>query len=199
MSLAAWAAFAQVATFVVIAATAAASLVQLRHLRAANQVAAVRTLLEEYEGAELRDAFHFVRTELARRLEDPVFREELLTGRYDRFRHPEITICNFFDKWGSYYREGVIDRRAFMRMMAGVTVGFWKTLEPAITLIAADSNDINTAFEHFEYITVEARSWLAVHPDGDYPRGKPRIRLVNPWKEIDPAAAAVELSRPSRD
>jgi hypothetical protein len=110
MSLEGWAALAQVATFVVIAATAAASLVQLRHLRAANQVAA----------------------------------------------DPEITICNFFDKWGSHYREGAIDKRAFMRMMAGVTVGFWKRLEPAIALMA-NSNGVNTAFEHFEYVTVEAR------------------------------------------
>ena len=198
MSLEAWAALAQVATFIVIAAAAAASLVQLRHLWAANQVAAVRTLLEEYEGAELRDAFHFVRTELAARLEDPVFREELLSGDLDRVKHPEVTICNFFDKWGSHYREGAIDKRAFMRMMAGVTVTFWKSLEPAIAL-RANSNGVNTAFEHFEYVTVEARSWIAVHPDGDYPTGKPRIPLVNPWKKADRAPTPGEPSRPRAD
>jgi hypothetical protein len=190
MSLEAWAALAQGATFVVIAATAAASLVQLRHLRAANQVAAVRVLLEEYEGAELRDAFHFVRTDLDEHLQDPKFREELRSGQSDRVTHPEITICNFFDKWGAHYREGAIDRRAFMRQMAGVIDGFWNRLEPAMALMA-NPNGVNTSFEAFEYLTVEARSWLARHPDGDYPQGKPRIALTDPWKETDRAKTAV--------
>jgi hypothetical protein len=184
MSLEAWAAFAQVATFVVIAATAVASLVQLRHLRAGNQVASVRILLEEYEGADLRDAFHFVRAELARRLEDPKFREELRSGNSDRLTHPEITICNFFDKWGAHYREGAIDRGAFMRQMAGVTVGFWIRLEPAIALMTYPAG-VNTAFEAFEYLTVEARKWIARHPNGDYPKGVERIPLADPWSEID--------------
>jgi len=51
---------AAIGTFVVIAATAIAAVAQLRHLRAANQVSAVRVLMGEYDGAELRDAFHFV-------------------------------------------------------------------------------------------------------------------------------------------
>jgi len=37
MSIEAWAAFAQIGTFVVIAATAVAALVQLRHLRAGQR------------------------------------------------------------------------------------------------------------------------------------------------------------------
>jgi len=189
MPLDAVAAYAQVATFVVIAATAAASLVQLRHLRAANQVASVRVLLEEYEGSGLRDAFHFVRSELPKRLEDPTFREELRSRAVDRALHPEITICNFFDKWGAHYREGAIDRRAFMRQMAGVTVWFWDQLEPAIALVVSELG-VNTAFEAFEYLTLEARDWIAKHPEGDFPKGRPRIKLVDPWKEADAAARA---------
>ena len=195
MSFEAVAALAQVATFVVIAATAAASMVQLRHLRAANQVSSVRVLLEEYEGAELRDAFHFVRADLAARLQDPVFREELRTGKSDRLTHPEITICNFFDKWGAHYREGAIDRRAFMRQMAGVTVGFWKRLEPAIVLMSYPSG-VNTSFEAFEYLTVEAQRWIARHPNGDYPKGMPRIALVDPWKDEDRAERDAVTPRP---
>lgn len=181
---------AAIGTFVVIAATAIAAVVQLRHLRAANQVASVRVLLEEYEGAELRDAFHFVRAELAGRLEDPVFREELRNGVTDRLTHPEVTICNFFDKWGAHYREGAIERRAFMRQMAGVTVSFWKRLEPAVALMAYTTGGVNTAFEAFEYLTVEARSWIARHPHGDYPQGKSRISLIDPWLQIDRGAVA---------
>ena len=187
-SLEALAAYAQVATFAVIAATAVASLVQLRHLRAANQVASVRVLLEEYEGTELRDAFHFVRSELPQRLEDPAFRAQLRANLLDREVHPEVTICNFFDKWGAHYREGAIDRRAFMRQMAGVTVWFWGRLEPVIALMSAETG-VNTAFEAFEYLTLEARGWIAKHPDGDFPKGRRRLELVDKWKEVDAASA----------
>jgi hypothetical protein len=60
MSLEAWSAAAQIGTFLVIAATAVAALVQLNHLRAANQIAASNMFIQEYEGPELREAF-FVR------------------------------------------------------------------------------------------------------------------------------------------
>jgi hypothetical protein len=174
MPLDVWASIAQILTFAVIAATAVAALVQLRHLRAANQVSAIQLFAQMYEGSELRDAFHFVRTELATRLQDPAFREELTSGSLDRLKHPEVSICNFFDQWGGYYRLGVIDRRAFMRQNAGVIDGFWRLLEPAIRLMAS-ARGVNTAFEQFEYLEVAARTWLASHPDGDYPKDWPRI------------------------
>lgn len=198
MSLEAWAALAQVGTFMVIAATAAASLVQLRHLRAANQVAALRLLMEQYEGPELRDAFHFVREELAGRLEDPAFRLELQSNQTDRLKHPEVTVCNFFDTWGLHYREGAVEKRAFMRIMAEVTVWFWKELEPVIAM-SVNSSGVNTSFQNFEYLAMDAGKWVAAHPDGDYPRGKPRMPLVNPWRETESVATSIEPSRPSPD
>src|SRR5579872_1117850 len=97
MSLELWSAVASVGTFLVIGATAIAAIVQLRHLRSANQVAAWQMFAQTYEGPELRDAFHFVRTELAQRLEDPEFRRELRAGETDRVKHPEIKICNFLN------------------------------------------------------------------------------------------------------
>jgi hypothetical protein len=173
-----WASVAQILTFAVIAATAVAALVQLRHLRAANQVSGMQTFFQMYEGAELRDAFHFVRTELEQRLQDHEFCEEIRSGNLDRAKHPEIQICNFFDQWGGYYRLGVIDRRAFMRHNAGVINAFWQRLEPVIRLSARDG--VNTSFEHFEYLTVLARKWIADHPGGDYPKNLPRIAMVDP-------------------
>jgi hypothetical protein len=185
MPLDVWASVAQVATFVVIAVTAIAGLIQLRHLRASNQVAGMQTFFQMYEGAELRDAFHFVRTELERRLEDPSFREELRSNKLDRSAHPEIQICNFFDQWGGYYRIGVIDRRAFMRHNAGVIATFWDLLAPIVALEAAYRNGVNTSFEHFDYLAVQARAWTEKHPHGDYPKNLPRLPLVDPRREID--------------
>jgi len=189
MSLEFWTAFASVGTLVVIAATAVAAMLQLRHMRAANQIAAVQTFLTSYDGPELRDAFHFVRTELKQRLEDPAFREELRTGDSDRLRHPEIQICNFFDQWGMYFRDGVIDRRGFMRVSAGVIARFWERLEPVIAL-TQDPVKGNTSFQQFEYLAIHSRRWLERHPEGDFPKGERRISLIDPWCDVDARSLA---------
>jgi hypothetical protein len=184
MSIEMLSAIAQIGTFIVIAATAVAALVQLSHLRAANQVTAFGDFIREYEGPELREAFHFVRTELKQRLEDPIFRQQLRDGKIDRVSHPEIVVANFFDLWGGYYRQGVIDRRMFMRHNGAIVVSFWERLAPVFGLLAP-TDPSNTAFQQFEYLTVMARAWAAEHPAGDYPKGVARIQLADPWLEAD--------------
>lgn len=187
MPLEVWSVFASVGTFVVIAATAIAAVMQLGHMRAANKVAQIQTFLAEYEGPEMRDAFRFVRNDLAKRLEDPDFRAELMQPGGDRAKHPELAIANFFDQWGLYYRDGVIDRTSFMRVNAAIVDGFWRRLEPVIAITARSTGGINTAWEQFEYLTVQAREWLERHPDGDYAPGVERIALKDPWASRDQA------------
>ena len=184
MPLEFWSTLASIGTFVVIAATAVAAVVQLRHMRSANKVAAIQAFAERYDGAELHEAFHVVRTELKQRLQDPGFRLELRKGNTDRLRHPEIQVCNFFDQWGLYYRDGVIDKDSFMRVNADVIVRHWTLLEPVVSLLA-DPAKGNIAFQQFEYLTVQARRWLERHGDGDYPKGEQRIPLNDPWRETD--------------
>jgi len=187
MSIEVWSAMAQIGTFVVIALTAIAALIQLQHLRSANQLTAWQTFFQMYEGAELADAFHFVREELAERLQDPVFRAELRNGAIDRARHPEIKIANFFDQWGSYYRMGAIDRSAFMIASADMIDSFWQLLEPVVALSAVRSGGVNMSFESFEYMAVQAKEWLASHPGGNYPAGVARMPLVDKWADVDRA------------
>jgi hypothetical protein len=64
-------------TFVVIAATAIAAIVQLRHARSSNQIEALAELREEMENEEMQSAHRFIRHELAERLKDPIFRHQL--------------------------------------------------------------------------------------------------------------------------
>jgi len=184
-----WNTFASTGTFVVIGVTAIVAFIQLRHLRSANQVAAVQTFFMTYEGAELSEAFKFVRNQLSERLEDPAFRNELRSGQFDRFHHPEIQVCNFFDQWGAYYRNRVIDRPTFMQLNGQLVAQFWKKLEPVVSLVADPVNG-NTSFQQFEYLTVEARRWLKIHPTGDFPKNTPRIPLFDAWREADPTTPA---------
>jgi len=183
MSIEVWSVVASVGTFVVITATAIAAVLQLGHMRSANKVAYIQAFFHEFEGPELSDAFAFVRKELTTRLEEAAFRNELRAGFPDRIKHPEIAICNFFDQWGLYYRDGVIDRESFMRVNAAVIASYWERLEPIVALVATTTDGSNTAFEQFEYLTVCARRWLARHPGGNYPSGVERIPIVNRWAE----------------
>lgn len=185
MSLDQIASLSQIATFVVIGATAVIGFVQLRHLRNANRVEFMRGLSQDYEGVERREAFQFVRSELADRLRDPSFRTELRSGRWDRSKHPEMNILNLFETWGRYYREGVVAREPFIASFCRVVTGFWDLLEPVVALVATRTNGENQAFGSFEYLTVQARSWMAKHPHADYPSGAPRIPLTDQWAEED--------------
>lgn len=79
MPLEFWSTLAAIGTFVVISATAVAALVQLRHLRAGNQISAFVAMVQMYESPELKEPLHFVNADLANRLEDPAFRAGLRT------------------------------------------------------------------------------------------------------------------------
>ena len=178
MSVEAWAAVAQIGTFVVIAVTAIATLIQLNHLRSANLINATNSFLDEYEGSENRDAFSFVRTQLKHKLEDPEFCKDFQSRELDRAKHPEVAVLNFFDKWGGYYRQGAIDRPMFMRLNANLVLSFWQQLEPVVAMFAKQDGS-NLSFEQFEYLAVQAQDWSAVHPRGDYPKGVRRMSLTN--------------------
>ena len=184
MSLEFWTAFGSVGTLVVIAATGIIALIQVRHLRAANQAAFLHNLFHEYEGPELRDAFHFVRAELNQRLDDPAFRNELRSGLVDRINHPEITILNWFEQLGHLYRNGAIDRHIFMEGFGRVVVAFWQRFEPVAALIA-ERDSGNVTFQQFELLTIEARRWIERHPTGAFPVGVDRLPLHNPWRDVD--------------
>jgi len=60
MSLEAWSTVASVGTLFVIAATAFAALVQLRHARSSNQIAAVTEMRETIESERFRAARRFM-------------------------------------------------------------------------------------------------------------------------------------------
>jgi hypothetical protein len=59
-----------VGTFFVIAATAVAALIQLRHMRGNNQIAAAMAINQVTEGDEFQAARRFIRENLGARLQD---------------------------------------------------------------------------------------------------------------------------------
>jgi|GEM_PF-5337717 hypothetical protein len=59
-----WSTIASVGTFLVIAATAVVAIIQLRHTRSGNQIAAAMTIHSFVESQEFQEGRRFIRDEL---------------------------------------------------------------------------------------------------------------------------------------
>lgn len=172
-----WSTFFAGATFIVIGATAIAALIQLRHLRASNQLNALLTLMELWNQGPLQERFAYVRGELQRRLQDPAFCAELAAhlakGPVSRSEHSEFAVADFWEQIGAFMKYNLIDERSWLDVAAPQMLGSWNLLEPIVMMGRERYGD--ASFENFEYAAARARLWLDRHPDGNYPSGTPRM------------------------
>ena len=186
MTLELWNTFATFGTFVVIAATAIAALVQLRHARGSNQIAALNELEEVSHKPQFEAADHFIKTELELKLKDPEFRFQVC---HRAARTPEIraitakiqTIGNFYESMGLLIKSGLVDKDLVVSTWD--ISGEWERLAPFTAVVRRELG--NSVWENFEYLTVLAQDWLEAHPQGAYPSGVRRIGLKDEWLEAD--------------
>jgi hypothetical protein len=148
MSWEALGAIAAAVTAVVITVTAIVAVVQIRHLRTANQLSAALSLYHEIESPDLCKATSFVRTELEQRMQDPVFREELASGKFDREVHLEIRLGNYWQQFGLLVRTGLIDRRLFLDWGWLSCLHAWRDLRDVTTALRTQAPDIWRDFEY---------------------------------------------------
>jgi len=169
-----WNVIFSAATFAVIAVTAVAATVQLRHLRASNQLTALVTLLEDWQKPEMQAWVRFVRGgELAKKLEDPNYLRDLSETRGDRDLHPWLHICDYYEQLGSYVKYGLVDKLSFFDVSCATVNALYAALRPCIERMREVANN-RTIFENFEYLAVQALLWIRAHPNGAYPTGVPR-------------------------
>jgi hypothetical protein len=175
-------------TFLVIAATAIAAVVQLRHARSSNHIAALNELRETTETPQFQAADHFVDTQLSAMLRDPAFRHQYAAPsvRTDEMR-PLIAkanaIGNFYEGMGVLVKTGLVDRELVLQMWCDVVTTNWNSLAPLAAISRRRAGD--AIWENFEYLTVLAQDWQAVHPKGTYPAGMRRLELKDEWLEAD--------------
>lgn len=175
---------ASISTVIVIAATAMAAVVQLKHLRASNQLGALLSLERDFNSPDLQGSFRFVQRELYDKLQDSAFRADLAhIGFIDSRVHLEINVCNWFNEIGALLKHDLVDETAFMDLFARLAVQYWEILTPVIALVRRRRGD--GQYHNFEYLAIKARSWLSRHPAGQFPQGMPRIPIVDPWLEED--------------
>ncbi|MBV8163772.1 MAG: hypothetical protein JOZ91_05850 [Candidatus Eremiobacteraeota bacterium] len=165
-------ALASVGTFVVIAASAIAALVQLRHLRRSNQLSGLLSVLELFQQTHFHELINFVRSELPQRMEDPAFRAGLEHVPVDRRKHPELHVADMYEEIGSYVRCGLIDEDQFLLGHWLNVLLYWSLLHPCMVLVRSHSPN---TFENFEYLAARALAWRNKHPSGNYPRELPRV------------------------
>ncbi|MDQ6931625.1 MAG: hypothetical protein M3160_00455 [Candidatus Eremiobacteraeota bacterium] len=188
MSLEILSTLASFATFVVIAATAIAAIVQLRHTRGSNQIAAITELRETMESAEFQATQNFVMSALRKTLEDPVFRYQILnrparTSENQTLIGRITTVGNYYDGIGVLVKAGFVDRGLTLECFADNICDAWDMLAPVEAIFRRGGNVRGWA--NFEYLTVLAQDWLAAHPNGTYPPGVRRIEVKDVWRNAD--------------
>ena len=146
-------AYATVGTLVVIAATGAAALVQLRHARSSNQIAALSEFRERLESREFRDAEEFVSWELPELYKDPKeFLKEFRIPWPERYRRVGL-VGNFFEIMGLFVKYRVLDADLTCDIWAYVVLRNWKALAPIIAYSRHELHN-RALFENFEYLAV---------------------------------------------
>lgn len=183
--LAAW---AQVGTLVVILASVAAALIQLRHIRAGNQLQALLSLEHDFRAPELQAALTYLQERLPQRLEDPQYRRELeKIGYVDPALHPEMVACHWLNEMGTLVKRGYVAEDTFMDLFARLIAFCWRHASPAIAIMRRTRGE--TQYHDFEYLALRAAAWLRRNPQGMFPRALARTPLPDPWREIDRAEA----------
>jgi Domain of unknown function (DUF4760) len=181
-------------TFVVIAGTAIAAIVQLRHARSSNQIEALAELRQEQASSEMQPALHFVRHDLSEKLQDPAFRYQLynpetLTAENRLLRTHINNVANYYETMGAFVKSGLADKDLVLDSFSGAVLIMWKRLAPVVAISRSRGGD-RSIWENFEYLTVLSQDWEARYPDGTYPAGVRRIDLGYPWLEADKQYAA---------
>jgi hypothetical protein len=168
---------ASAGTFLVIAATAIAAIVQLRHMRSSSQVTALSKLEEMWDDPEFTKARRRLRVELNERLADPAFRSDLRAEtQSDELSFCLNSVCNFFETMGVYVKHGLADPDVVCDFWGGNVVQNWERLAPAIAEVRQSSLG-DRVWENFEYMVIVAQRFAEEHPNGTFPRGTPRHSL----------------------
>jgi hypothetical protein len=181
MSLELLSAIASVGTFVVIAATAIAAIVQLHHLRGGNQIVALNEFREAFESPELRAARQAAK-DLNARLEDPAVRRELLTDPMPEWLQPFQFAGRLFETLGGYVKNGIVSEDIVCDLWSPPIAGFWDIMAPAFVVMRRTRGD--SLYENFEMLACMSQRWMDRHPT-NYPKNLPRITPPDRWLEID--------------
>jgi hypothetical protein len=164
-------AIASVGTFVVIGATAVAAVVQLRHLRANNQLEGLLSVLTDLEGERVNSWVTETQREMPKLLQDPDYVRSVLDNNFDR-RVSWLQLGNAYERVGSLLKYHLIPEEAFLDVYYGRAMHAWEVMQPVISLIRTARGQ--GIWENFEYMYMRAKAFSECHSEGNYPARTPR-------------------------
>jgi hypothetical protein len=178
-------ALASLLTVCIIAATAIAAMVQLRHLRAGNQITAMLAIGEELSSKAITNARQLIRLKLPLIEDDPAWRAynaradvrraQEPIAEYEEIREAASLVGNAYEELGILVKQGIVDKDIFLDRYSWVIMGLWKRLEKTVADARAATGQ-QAVWENFEYLAVLSEDWLREHPSV-YPRGVRRMPL----------------------
>ena len=179
-----------VGTFLVIAATAIAALVQLRHLRINNQLEALLAILSLPYDPVLNESFQFVSHELEARLHDPQFRHELEGATVDRMIHKEMRVLDYYERLGSIVKNGLIPEELYFDN--STPEQYWQMLSQVIAIRRRTRGPV--VYDNLEYLIARSRAYDRRHPNGTYPPNMARVEIEDVWLAEDRRSPATPSS-----
>jgi hypothetical protein len=174
---------ASIGTFIVIAATAIAAIVQLRHMRANNQLTGLLNVLARIEDPTFNEWADMAREQIAEKLSDPTYRRALEDGSFPRRNNAWLNLCNSYEWVGSLIKHDLIPEEPFMDVYSARVLSTWAVIEE-IVAIRRRSGD-SSSWENFEYLVVRAREWEHQFPNGSFPKSTQRLQLKDKWLPHD--------------
>jgi len=194
-------------TAVVIGATAVAALIQLRHLRAGNDIAAMLSIGEHFSSEDFKHHEELVVHKLALAMDDPLFREYCVARARDPapsqvsrdfadVRRAAVQIGNVYEELGILVKAGIVNKALFLDRYCYVIPQNWNRLADFTALTRESSGDPGI-WENFEYITVLSQDWMKSHPS-DYPRGVRRLVVRSRWPTASSQSASASLDGEAR-
>lgn len=187
MSLELVSAIASVGTFVVIAATAIAAIIQLHHLRGSNQIVALNEFREAFESPELAAA-RAAMWELAERLKDPAVRRELEGRRLPEWFQKVQFAGRLLETLGGYVKHGIVSEDIVIDLWGAPIQTFWNAMAPAIVVMRRSRGE--GLYENFEMLAALTEQWVTRHAGSAYPKNLARIAPPDQWADEDHGARA---------
>jgi hypothetical protein len=184
--------FGTLFTALVIAATAIAALVQLRHLRAGNQINAMLSIGNQFDAKEFREALDLVNDELGDAMNDPGFRDYLSPDSNDRELPPETLqryrrlfgaarlVANTYEELGILVKNDVVERELFLDRYGWVIWRGWLRMRRMIGWARKLFVD-DAIWENFELMAVYSQDYMRKH-ESLYPPGVRRLDTDCPWE-----------------
>jgi hypothetical protein len=133
---------------------------QLEHLRKATQFEGALAVFSELDTPFQLKARHFVQFDLAERMKDERFRDEVaLIAGADELEHQEITVLRCFERIGAYVHKGWVDPDVVYMVASGRVITTWRALEDVVAIHRKVTGSVRF-WENFEHLYHECLAWM---------------------------------------